>query len=415
MYPMFILGSDISPFNVRSAMKVRVFRAYNVPERRGSNAIRSKEVVFHDKEGTLVHAHIPKQLVPKFINDFKEGSVWAVKNFLVITNFYTYRTTPHKYMIKFNYQTTVKQFKKIDFPSQMFRLTPFQALKVEGVDDKLLVGKILGNQIRCTLWDDHVGKIEPFFNASSHDPVVVILQFCRIRTDVTNGEVRLCSSYDVTQVFINQQSQEFLEFRESLSLRGVQTPMRSIASFPSLNYERMMEQTESLAQYMKTIDEIYQTREELAPGCNKKLESKGRIYYCGKCESNCEEGKLRYKLKIRVADLEGNAPFLLWDRECNQLLGIFAAELKSRRPNRLIQVHAPALLGIHDKDFSSKVEHQMVDDDDHEEFDESDEEESSLGFGVAGNQDAVGDRDEFSTTQTSKNKGILNVKLEGGK
>nr|GMD98859.1 replication protein A 70 kDa DNA-binding subunit D-like [Ipomoea batatas] len=168
MYPMFILGSDISPFNVRSAMKVRVVRAYNVPERRGSNAIRSKEVVFHNKEGTLVHAHIPKQLVPKFINDFKEGLVWVVKNFLVITNFYTYRTTPHKYMIKFNYQTTVKQFKKIDFPSQMFRLTPFQALKVEGVDDKLLV----------------------------------------------DGEVKLCISYDVTQVVINQQSQEFLEFRE---------------------------------------------------------------------------------------------------------------------------------------------------------------------------------------------------------
>nr|GMC57735.1 replication factor A protein 1-like [Ipomoea batatas] len=184
-----------------------------------------------------------------------------------------------------------------------------------------------GNQIKCTLWDDHVGKIEPFFNASSHDPVVVILQFCRIRTDVTNGEVRLCSTYDVTQVFINQQSQEFLEFRERLSLRGVQTPMRSIASFPSLNYDRMMEQTESPAQDMKTIDEIYQTRE----------------------------------------------------------------------------------------DFSSKVENQMVDDDDLEEFAESDEEESSLGVGVAGNQDGVGDRDEFSTTQTSKNKGILNVKLEGGK
>nr|GMC97930.1 replication factor A protein 1-like [Ipomoea batatas] len=131
-----------------------------------------------------------------------------------------------------------------------------------------------------------------------------------------------------------------------------------------------------------------------AHGCNKKLESKGRIYYCGKCESNCEEGKLRYKLKIRVADLEGNAPFLLWDKECNKLLGISAAELKSRRPN---------------------VEHQMVDDDDLEEFSESDEEESSLGVGVAGNRDAVGDRDEFSTTQTSKNKGILNVKLEGGK
>ncbi|XP_019179014.1 PREDICTED: uncharacterized protein LOC109191995 [Ipomoea nil] len=230
MYPMYVLGSDISPFNVTSAMKVRVIRAYNVSERTGSNAIRCKEIVFHDSE---------------------EGSVWAVKNFLVINNFYTYRTTPHKYMIKFNYQTIAKQFKRIEFPSQMFRLTPFEALKVEGVNDKLLVdviGKVAeiyspqekmisgrttrlidfiiedlsGNQIRCTLWDDHVGKIEPFFNASSHEPMVVILQFCRIRRDATNGEVRLCSSYDVTQVLINQQSKEFLEFRESMGTTGLQ-------------------------------------------------------------------------------------------------------------------------------------------------------------------------------------------------
>ncbi|XP_019157034.1 PREDICTED: uncharacterized protein LOC109153635 isoform X1 [Ipomoea nil] len=154
-----------------------------------------------------------------------------------------------------------------------------------------IIEDLSGNQIRCTLWDDHVGKIEPFFNASSHEPMVVILQFCRIRRDATNGEVRLCSSYDVTQVLINQQSKEFLEFRESLILRGVQTPMRSIESFP------MMEQTQCNAQDMKTISEIYQTREYgdywvaarivaiedsvnwyysscRASGCNKKLESK---------------------------------------------------------------------------------------------------------------------------------------------
>ncbi|XP_019191695.1 PREDICTED: replication factor A protein 1-like [Ipomoea nil] len=332
-----------------------------------------------------------------------------------------------------------------------------------------------GNQIRCTLWDDHVGKIEPFFNASSHEPMVVILQFCRIRRDATNGEVRLCSSYDVTQVLINQQSKEFLEFRESLILRGVQTPMRSIESFP------MMEQTQCNAQDMKTISEIYQTREYgdywvaarivaiedsvnwyysscRASGCNKKLESKGGLYYCTKCEKSCREGNLRYRLKIRVADLEGNAPFLLWDRECNQLLGISVAELKSRHSNatqlipselqslvkqcmlfrvvvrkeqfenldnvfsvmrintdqRLIQVHAPELLRIPDKYLSSKVDQMVEDDDFEEEFVEVDEGENLLGVGVACNQDDVGDSsvvkrrllDKSSSTQTSKNKGI---------
>nr|GLL27530.1 replication factor A protein 1-like [Ipomoea trifida] len=148
--------------------------------------------------------------------------------------------------------------------------------------------------------------------------------------------------------------------------------MRSIVSFPSLNYDRMMEQTKSPAQDMKTLDEIYETRECMI-----------------------------FRVAVRKQQFEN-------------LHNAFSV-MKIDTDQRLIQVHAPALLGIHDKDLSSKVEHQMMDDDDLEEFVESDEEESSLGGGVADNQDAVGDRDEFSTTQTSKNKGVLNVKLEGGK
>nr|GMD01533.1 replication factor A protein 1-like [Ipomoea batatas] len=120
--------------------------------------------------------------------------------------------------------------------------------------------------------------------------------------------------------------------------------MRSIVSFPSLHYDRMMEQTESPAQDMKTIDEIYETREVL--------------------------GNSTDPTRIRILD----SAFSVMRIDTDQ---------------RLIQVHAPALLGIHHKDLSSKVEHQMVDDDDLEKFAESDEEESSLGVGVAGNQDVV--------------------------
>nr|GMD17545.1 replication protein A 70 kDa DNA-binding subunit D-like [Ipomoea batatas] len=43
-------GSDISPYNGRNAMKVRVVRSYVVPEKKGSTVIKSKEVVFHDYE-----------------------------------------------------------------------------------------------------------------------------------------------------------------------------------------------------------------------------------------------------------------------------------------------------------------------------------------------------------------------------
>lgn len=43
-------------------------------------------------------------------------------------------------MIKFNYQTTVKEYKKIKFPRQMFRLKSFEYVKSKGVNDKMLIG-----------------------------------------------------------------------------------------------------------------------------------------------------------------------------------------------------------------------------------------------------------------------------------
>nr|GMD88288.1 replication factor A protein 1-like [Ipomoea batatas] len=67
--------------------------------------------------------------------------------------------------------------------------------------------------------------------------------------------------------------------------------------------------------------------------CNKKVDLKGGMYVCGKCGTHCDKPKLRYKIKLRVYDAKGSAPFLLWDREALELLGgITAEELKAMQP-----------------------------------------------------------------------------------
>nr|GMD20785.1 replication factor A protein 1-like [Ipomoea batatas] len=59
------------------------------------------------------------------------------------------------------------------------------------------------------------------------------------------------------------------------------------------------------------------------------------MYVCGKCGTHCDKPKLRYKIKIRVYDAKGSAPFLLWDREALELLGgITAEELKAMQPKK---------------------------------------------------------------------------------
>nr|GLL41606.1 uncharacterized protein LOC109160523 [Ipomoea trifida] len=64
------------------------------------------------------------------------------------------------------------------------------------------------------------------------------------------------------------------------------------------------------------------------PGCYKSLELKETYYFCDTCKTNWAEGNVRYKVIVRVLDKTSDAPFVLWDKDCFELLGITAYDLK---------------------------------------------------------------------------------------
>nr|GMD14685.1 replication protein A 70 kDa DNA-binding subunit D-like [Ipomoea batatas] len=43
-----------------------------------------------------------------------------------------------------------------------------------------------GERLRCTAWDDHVSKIELWFNWNFNGTVIVLLQFCRVKHDLNS-------------------------------------------------------------------------------------------------------------------------------------------------------------------------------------------------------------------------------------
>nr|GMD50612.1 replication protein A 70 kDa DNA-binding subunit B-like [Ipomoea batatas] len=53
---------------------------------------------------------------------------------------------------------------------------------------------------------------------------------------------------------------------------------------------------------------------------------------CGGCKSSWHEGVVRYKVIVRVADDTGDAPMLIWDRECSDLVGVSASDLLAKYP-----------------------------------------------------------------------------------
>lgn len=59
----------------------------------------------------------------------------------------------------------------------------------------------------------------------------------------------------------------------------------------------------------------------------RKVTEKGGMY-CGGCKSQWHEGVVRYKVIVRVADESGDAPILIWDRECAELVGVSTGDLR---------------------------------------------------------------------------------------
>nr|GMD76367.1 replication protein A 70 kDa DNA-binding subunit D-like [Ipomoea batatas] len=136
-----------------------------------------------------------------------------------------------------------------------------------------------------------------------------------------------------------------------------QTPLKSITSNSTFSYGTTSGVESSTKMQITTLSEIFSKREIgdfwvpckiigiesdpndwyydscPKPNCNKKLELNSRMYDCGKCGGRFVKGTLRYKLKIRVVDVNGTAPLLLWDREVLELLCLKADELKAMQPS----------------------------------------------------------------------------------
>ncbi|XP_031120840.1 uncharacterized protein LOC116024076 [Ipomoea triloba] len=326
MSGQFIVAAQLHPQQTTKAIRLRCARSYFVMESNQEKSITSQECIFHDQEGQFIHVHIPKGIVSKYKNMFKEGQVYGVRNFLCITNFFKYKTSTLRYMIKFKHDTTVKEYKHgIGRIVEVY--SPME--KVIGGKQTRLINFVLEDvrQIHCTIWDEHVDKLIPYYNSTVVDPVILIIQLCRAKF-MDNGEVRICSSFDATQLFFTHTSKEFVNFKNSF--KSDYTPLRCIESASRLAIGFPINGVGFTNVFITSIEDIYKKKE--SNSCKRKLSESGGMMHCVGCKNSWHEGILRYKLIVRVADHTGDAPILIWDRECASLVGMSVGELKGKYP-----------------------------------------------------------------------------------
>nr|GLL39515.1 uncharacterized protein LOC109173760 [Ipomoea trifida] len=384
MAPMYVLVEELDKDHTSVAIRLRVVRTYNVWHSRGRYQIKSRECVFHDEAGSYIHLHIPRKSV-SLKNDFVEGNVYCITKILLVTHWY------------------------------MYRLKPLEVLNT--LDANILV--------------DVIGRVVEIYS-----PLEKMI----------NG--RPSRLIDFVIEYLNLSMQQ-------------QTPLKSITSNSTFSYGTTSGVERSTKMQITTLSKIFSKREIgdfwvpckiigiesdpndwyydscPKPNCNKKLELNSGMYDCGKCGGRFVKGTLRYKLKIRVVDVNGTTPLLLWDREVLELLCLKADELKAMQPSvmtkvpkdirnlkgrglffkisvksetfdnldnavpvlqvkhfpEMFETYCPGLIQHNDDEFSSKL--QLTQDDSDSDEDEAMNETEAVKRSLL---------DEFSSTQPSKKK-----------
>ncbi|CAH9068981.1 unnamed protein product [Cuscuta epithymum] len=377
MVGMWSLIRQIDQTKTTWAIKARAARVYREPAHDGFPP--SLEVIFHDEEGSKIHAHVPDQFVGKFHALFTEGRIFAVKNFMVEENFMFFKTTTSAYRLRFFKKTEAFEM-KIPFPLKTFSLVSFSTLHAQdSVDDRaaidiigqvvhdkdpktilkndrpkklieLILGDTEGNVIACTLWGPMVEMLVTY-KLTTTEPIVMLLQCCRARK--YQGQVHVSNMFNTTKVILNGSEEVFNDFKTRMAERCGEGLSFTISSDTSSEGDISSGQIE-----LVTIDQLTKMEEdgkhwvygEIAGidshrdwsyvsciGCNCKVSPNGYTFQCLTC--NTSDAVLRYKVNIRVVDKTSHASFLLWDREVSCLIGRSAASLKEQVAKRNFGPH----------------------------------------------------------------------------
>nr|GME07540.1 replication factor A protein 1-like [Ipomoea batatas] len=139
-----------------------------------------------------------------------------------------------------------------------------------------LIEDNMENCIMCTLWDEHVSTVMPYFNKHVEGPLTILMQLCRAKT--VNNQVRISSSYNATKIVFNGDSKEFLDFKASL--KSNQTPLRSNHSMFVLSYGNSIDSHSNSKMIVSTISDIYDRAQDSVeiPSEVESLRSKAMVF-----------------------------------------------------------------------------------------------------------------------------------------
>ncbi|KAG4935760.1 hypothetical protein JHK85_050679 [Glycine max] len=289
-------------------------------------------------------------------------------NFKVLKNNGQYRVCDHQFKLVFIEVTVVRQCALDDLPFRKYRFAEFGDVVARQFELGLLTLSVLWTRLSfvmfqekqllsCTLWDDYCLQFLKFLDDhEGHGPITVLLTHGRIKEAQGSYPPSVNNSFKASKLIINQSVMEIQEFNERYFFHVVSNMcLQSWALRPGSIQLSSKESFFGKAE-AKTIVEINTIPEEIVCvtigtitrivmdnhswcyiaciQCHKKIDAEMMPFTCA-CGKYNQEAMLRYRLDVMINHRDENTKFLLWDRECTELIGQSADAI-----NRLkIEVH----------------------------------------------------------------------------
>ncbi|KAL5141863.1 Replication protein A DNA-binding subunit B [Glycine soja] len=332
------------------------------------NKSEQAEMVFVDSEGDQIHAICKSDHLKSWKVDLKENCTYVMHNFKVVKNDGQFRVCEHEYKLFFIGVTVVREVDLHELPFKEFRFVEFAnvvagnfvsglLVDIIGVVDQVVfrhvsskntrvvfrMKDLSGEILSCTLWENYCTQFLSYLNERGDDgPMVIILTHARIKDAQGSYPASVSNSFKVSKLLINDPILEIQEFKERLLDLGVEVSRVLLPGDQASSQVSGGSQLSSKDSFLskaeaKTILEINAISEDVVcvtvgtiskivmdnhswcypacAQCHRKTDIQTGPFTCG-----CGKDKISL-VEVMVTQNNENSKFLLWDRECAELIG----------------------------------------------------------------------------------------------
>ncbi|KAL5124303.1 Replication protein A DNA-binding subunit B [Glycine soja] len=311
------------------------------------NKSEQAEMVFVDSEGDQIHDICKSDHLKSWKVDLKENCTYVMHNFKVVKNDGQFRVCEHEYKLFFIGVTVVREANLHELPFKEFRFVEFANVVAGNFVSGLLIDIIgvvdmvvfRGEILSCTLWENYCTQFLSYLNERGDDgPMVIILTHARIKDAQGSYPTSVSNSFKASKLLINDPILEIQEFKESrVLLPGDQASSQVSGGSQLSSKDSFLSKAEA-----KTILEINAISEDVVcvtvgtirkivmdnhswcypacAQCHRKTDIQTGPFTCG-CGKDNDQPVLRYRVEVMVTQNNESSKFLLWDRECAELIG----------------------------------------------------------------------------------------------